>query len=61
MYTETRVETCAKYCMFKQATGHLVFLIIEINLAVALIIIIIIIDDSIVTNKFLAAGAKKRM
>lgn len=60
MYTETRVETCAKYCMFKQATGHLVFLIIEINLAVALIIIIIIIV-SIITNKFVAAGAKKRM
>ena len=59
MYTETRVETCAKYCMFKQATGHLVFLIIEINLAVALIIIIIIV--SIITNKFVAAGAKKRM
>lgn len=59
-------DTCVDLCTRKRESKHvqsivcsskqlvIVFLIIEINLPVALII------SSIVTNKFIAAGAKKR-
>ena len=64
MYTETGVETCAKCCMFNQATAVMLALqyeLIEINLAVTLIMIMIINTSWPVMNKSIAAGVKIRI
>ena len=64
MCTETRVETCAKCCMFNQATAvrlALQYELIEINLAVTLIMIMIINTSWPVMNKPIAAGVKIRI